>query len=232
MSCLPGSRNKKNGLLSDARAVSVFIAIILLANLLLAGIVLLAYNLSLISYNSYYYLSDVALSLSFPASAFLYLIFYRKMPLRKIFDSLGMGRSGLTARNAFLGVLIFLAIFVLEQIVSLISVITSTAIQTNVGTILMAAPMWYYLFTAIVVPFDEETLFRGFMVPRLGIIASAAIFGILHYAYNSTFGIEIIAAFIFGVLAGCVFKRTRSIYPCIIAHFLVNAFAILSLVIW
>ncbi len=60
-----------------------------------------------------------------------------------------------------------------------------------------------------------------------GILISAVVFASGHLAYNSTFEIEVIAAFVFGVVAGYVFKRTKSLYPSIVGHILVNASSIL-----
>ena len=50
-------------------------------------------------------------------------------------------------------------------------------------------------------------------------------------SYDSTFGVEIIAGFIFAILAGEVFRRTRSLYPSIVGHILVNALAVLAFLI-
>ena len=79
-------------------------------------------------------------------------------------------------------------------------------------------------------PINEEIMFRGFLVPRIGIVASAIIFGLAHYSYMSTFGVEMLGALIFGLLAGYVFKRTKSIYPGIVAHIIVNTIAIIGII--
>ena len=41
-------------------------------------------------------------------------------------------------------------------------------------------------------------------------------------------GIDVIAAVIFGLLAGYIFKKTNSLYPSIIAHALVNTLTIIA----
>ena len=113
--------------------------------------------------------------------------------------------------------------------ISILGSVVNTQINTNVNIVLSGAPIWFYIFVAIIEPINEEILFRGFMVPRLGIVISALIFGVLHSGYNSTFGIEIIAAFVFGIISGYVFKKTDSLYPSIIAHILVNTLAVIVL---
>ncbi len=162
--------------------------------------------------------------LSFPFSYML----KKGMKLSDIMDSLGLAKKHFTIGNALLGIYLFIILLVLEIGVGVISQITNTQINTNVSGLFASAPIWFYLFLAIVGPIDEEVFFRGFLVPRLGILISALLFGILHAGYDSSFGIEIIAAFIFGLLAGYVFKRTKSLYPSIIAHVLVNSLTLLT----
>ena len=89
--------------------------------------------------------------------------------------------------------------------------------------------MWFLIFAAVIEPINEEIFFRGFLSTRIGIMPSAIIFGLAHYSYNSTFGVEVIAAFAFGIISAYVYKRTGSVYPGIIAHILINSLAVLSM---
>ena len=103
---------------------------------------------------------------------------------------------------------------------------TGVQISTNVDVLLASAPLWFYAFSCIVAPLCEEVLFRGLMVPRLGIVVSALVFAALHASYDSTFAIEVIAALIFALIAGYVFRKTKSLYPSLVAHILVNTLTI------
>ncbi|MEM3791633.1 MAG: CPBP family intramembrane glutamic endopeptidase, partial [Candidatus Micrarchaeaceae archaeon] len=141
---------------------------------------------------------------------------------------LGLSKKSFSFGMVLIGLGIFLSIFALEILVGLLSVITKVKINTNVSVVLQGAPIWFLLFAIFVTPFCEEILFRGFLVPRIGILLSAFVFGLLHADYNSTFGIEIIAAFIFGIIAGYVFKKTKSLYPSIIAHGIVNGITLFT----
>lgn len=162
-----------------------------------------------------------------PLAVLLYLMAYRKMRPRDVSKSLGLSRRGFTLRNIGIGVLLFIAILFVEVVVSVISVSTHTTINTNTGIALAGAPLWFYIFVAFIEPINEEILFRGFLVARLGIIISAVLFALGHSSYNSTFAVDVFAALIFGLLSGYVFKKTNSIYPSALAHILVNLLAVL-----
>ena len=75
--------------------------------------------------------------------------------------------------------------------------------------------------TCILAPFLEEMLFRGIILRsfllqytrRFSILASAALFGIAHMnLYQFAIGLAI------GILAGWIYERARSIWPCILLH--------------
>ncbi len=103
-----------------------------------------------------------------------------------------------------------------------------TFLHANASGI-QAAPAYYLFFIAIIAPINEEILFRGFLVPRIGILASALIFAIPHLIiYYSVY--ELAFAFAFGLLAGYVFKKSGSLYSTIIAHMMVNVLAVLLLI--
>ncbi|MDE1850409.1 MAG: CPBP family intramembrane metalloprotease [Candidatus Micrarchaeota archaeon] len=171
-----------------------------------------------------------ALSLLFPFAALSYMI-HRGIRPSGLVPALGLGRDKLTLNIVGIGLVVFFALFALELLVNLLSTILNMPIETNVSLLLQNAPIWFLIFTGVIAPINEEVFFRGFLVPRIGIILSAIIFGVLHASYNSTFGIEIIAAFIFGSIAGYVLRKSGSLYPSIIAHVLINSLAVLTFIV-
>ena len=186
----------------------------------------LLYQYDYLSYNQYFFAANAGIELAFLASVLLYLGFIAP-GRRGIVAGLGLGRKGLTARNVAIGLVIFAIIVMFELIVSTAGQVGGVQINSNVDQLFGTAPVWFLAFSCVIAPICEETLFRSFLVPRIGIVVSALVFAALHYGYNSTFGIEIIAAFIFGIIAGYVFKKTNSLYPSIIAHVLVNTLTVL-----
>lgn len=221
-------RKAKTDYLGKFIGIIVFLAIFLALNVIFTVPALYFYYSGYMSYNSLMFVSDATLSMSFSLSVLCYFVFYKKQSLGSMAASVGLKGKGVFGINRILiGVLLFIVIFVLELIVGIISVVTNTPINSNVNVLFASAPIWFYVFTSLIAPINEEILFRGFLVPRIGIILSALIFAAGHVTYNSSFGIEVIAAFIFGLLAGYVYKRTNSLYPSIIAHILVNTLTIL-----
>ncbi len=162
------------------------------------------------------------ISLSFPFAALTWM-YFRGGTTKRIFQSLGLAKDCFSLKMLAMGALIFLIVILMELSIGTIVQVTGVQINTNASIVFANAPLWFVLFVTIIGPIDEEIFFRGFAVPRIGIIPSALVFGLLHASYGSTFGVEIIAAFIFGVITGYVFKRTKSLYPGIVAHILVNS---------
>ena len=179
--------------------------------------------------NTLTYVDYLVSLLGLSLSVFVYLKLYKSVIAKRMPLELGFGYSRFSLKNIEMGLILFSIVLCLELVVGLVGAMTGVQINTNVGEVLGGAPGWFLFFAAVIEPINEEIFFRGFLVPRLGIIPSAIIFGLAHYSYNSTFGIEVIAAFIFGLLSGYIYKKTGSIYPGIVAHILINSMAALSI---
>ena len=87
---------------------------------------------------------------------------------------------------------------------------------------------WFIILGVLVAPVTEEIFFRGALVPRTGIILSAILFALSHVMYGSIY--EVIAALIFGVLLGWVYKRW-GIGNSIALHLLINTISIIGLIV-
>lgn len=218
---------QRQPLISRLANALVFLALFLMFGIALSAVAYVLYLQGIIGSTNFQYISEAVSLLSLSIAVFTYLILFKKMGLRESLGHLGFIRKNLL-RNLCLGLVIFAMILVLELVVALIGALINVQINTNVQMVFAGAPLWYYLFAAFIEPINEEIMFRGFMVPRIGIIPSAVIFGLLHYSYNSTFGIEMIAAAVFGLIAGYVFKKTKSIYPGIVAHIIINTIGVFA----
>jgi membrane protease YdiL (CAAX protease family) len=75
----------------------------------------------------------------------------------------------------------------------------------------------------------EETLFRGALQPVAGIFVASLLFGILHMGRDGLLSAWSLWAFLAGLLLGWMYIATTSLWPCLIAHFLVNTVSILNL---
>lgn len=68
---------------------------------------------------------------------------------------------------------------------------------------------------------SEEILFRGLLVPRIGLIPSSIAFGLVHVIGHRAWG-EVVVATLFGLLLGWIFLRTGSLLGPWVAHALSN----------
>jgi membrane protease YdiL (CAAX protease family) len=68
----------------------------------------------------------------------------------------------------------------------------------------------------------EELLFRGLLVPVLGVVASALVFGALHQIRGRARWGWMAWAALMGLVFGCVFAATGSLIGCVVAHVAVN----------
>jgi membrane protease YdiL (CAAX protease family) len=135
-----------------------------------------------------------------------------------------------------IGLILFIAIVILGLVISVISTITNVPLPTNVQSILGGTPLYFLIFTAVIAPINEEIFFRGFLVSKLGkmfgmasgILLAGLIFAVLHLSYLSVS--EFVAALVFGLIAGYAFVKTKSLYPSIVGHMLVNLVTITSLI--
>jgi membrane protease YdiL (CAAX protease family) len=62
----------------------------------------------------------------------------------------------------------------------------------------------------------EETLFRGALVPRLGVVVTAVLFAALHTQYAVTFAT--LEVFVLGLGLGWLRLRSGSTLPCMVTH--------------
>ncbi|MCS7131273.1 MAG: CPBP family intramembrane metalloprotease [Hadesarchaea archaeon] len=73
---------------------------------------------------------------------------------------------------------------------------------------------------ALIAP-SEEILFRGLLVPRIGLIPSSIAFGLAHVIGYRAWG-EVVVATSFGLLLGWLFLHTGSLFGPWLAHALAN----------
>jgi hypothetical protein len=84
-------------------------------------------------------------------------------------------------------------------------------------------------------PFSEEFFFRAMLISRIerihghfqiphaafsAVLFSSLIFGMFHFAYDSV--VEIVGAFLIGLVLALIYKRSGSIIPAIAVHMIYN----------
>ncbi|MBI5046872.1 CPBP family intramembrane metalloprotease [Candidatus Micrarchaeota archaeon] len=117
-----------------------------------------------------------------------------------------------------------IALFTILFILGVVAMVAGFNDQSKVVDKIGALP-WYILALAIfLAPVTEELLFRAFLVPRIGILFSALVFGIVHFSYGSI--VEIVGVTAVGLLFGFIFKKSKSIIPTIAIHMVYNLLSI------
>jgi membrane protease YdiL (CAAX protease family) len=82
---------------------------------------------------------------------------------------------------------------------------------------------------AILSSVGEELFFRGFLVPLVGVIAQAVIFGAAHQVSGSSRWVWMAWASLVGVCFGAIFALTGSLLGPIVAHAIVNGYNLMYL---
>lgn len=146
-------------------------------------------------------------------------LFTRRSP-RETVERLGLvpPRSRWWWLVAVVGIGVFMAIaFGIETIAGVVTPSTQKQV-TDVTTVLFshfnnpAAIIVLGVLAAVV----EETLFRGALLPRFGIIVTAILFAALHTQYAVTFAS--LEVFVLGLGLGWLRVRSNSTLPCIVTH--------------
>jgi membrane protease YdiL (CAAX protease family) len=119
---------------------------------------------------------------------------------------------------AVLGVFAFLAVaYGIERVADKLTPSTQQQL-TNVTNAMFSGfnnPLGVILL-GVLPGIAEETLFRGALVPRLGVVVTAVLFAALHTQYAITFAT--LEVFVLGVGLGWLRVRSGSTLPCIVTH--------------
>ena len=146
-------------------------------------------------------------------------VFVRRSP-REAIERLGLlpPRQRRWWLVAILGIGVFIAVaFGIEAVANAVSPAQQKQVS-DVTTVLFsgfnnpAAIVFLGLMAGIV----EETLFRGALVPRFGVLISALLFAALHTQYAVSFAT--LEVFVLGIGLGWLRVRSGSTLPCMVTH--------------
>jgi len=127
------------------------------------------------------------------------------------------------------GVAIFLLMLLASFVVNIILHFAGVSDQDQIVTVVSALPIYLLIMAFTLGPISEELLFRAFLVPRVGVLASTLLFTFTHVAYGSV--AELAGAFALGIVLALAYSRLRDPLPCIVAHVLFNLLSVM-LIIW
>ncbi len=200
--------------LSNLRGLILFLFLYLAFSLLF---LVAAHSLFL---NSPDYASCLYAALTLPLS--IATLVYTKLAKGRVSERLYLSRKNLTLKGMAYGSLLLVIMLLLSISLTILFSLLKISIKTNASILLAGVPAWFYLYIVIIEPINEEFFFRAFLVPRIGIIFSAMLFGAAHMGSGFTFQIDAFFALVFGLLGGYILKKTRSLYPVLAAHILFN----------
>lgn len=106
------------------------------------------------------------------------------------------------------------------------------ALKKMIAKVLGRASVPMAVYLAVISAFGEEMLFRGAIQPFAGLALTSILFGLLHLGPNGSISAWSLWAMLAGVLLGWTFNETHSLWPPIIAHFIVNFTGIMALRRW
>jgi membrane protease YdiL (CAAX protease family) len=153
------------------------------------------------------------------------------------FADIGLGRDDISWSNALSGIIFFIAAW---SVIILVRGAMEKSGYIPEKDFLYLLPKTagekaFWILLSLGAAFSEEITFRGFAISRLkvfsgnywlGAVLSSAAFGLGHL-YQGLLGVFL--TFIYGLLFAGLFVARRSVFPCIVAHFLQDALVLLAL---
>src|SRR5206468_6808878 len=95
---------------------------------------------------------------------------------------------------------------------------------------LAGLPLTYKLIIIAAAMTVEEAFFRGFLQPRVGLVASSILFALSHFSYGLPF--MIVGVFTISLVIGGTLARTGDLLPCIVAHGIFDGVQLLIVLPW
>jgi membrane protease YdiL (CAAX protease family) len=112
------------------------------------------------------------------------------------------------------------AVFAAVFLLSMIALFLGFNDQAKVTQKVAGLPLWVLAMAVVIAPVSEELLFRALLVPRIGVLFSSILFGMLHLAYGSV--VEVAGVAMVGIVLALVLRFSKSITPCILIHMAYN----------
>lgn len=150
----------------------------------------------------------------------LFSIFY-KQDFKLLAHSL---KEHTKKRDLLYGLLLGILIVIVAGLVSRILPPPSSA--NNTSLLVQHNMLIAGVFVILIAPVLEETLFRGILVNKVGIVLSSILFSVIHIGSGDLYSIiyPAIITFIIGSILVTAYKKTKSLLLVILAHSIYNIF--------
>jgi len=99
---------------------------------------------------------------------------------------------------------------------------SQTGVESNLSRLGPGEVLLWYVLAPVVGAFLEETIWRGYAIPRLqgtwrSLLLTSLSFALFHGVFNP---LALVATFVQGVVWGWAYRRTESTVPSMVLHFL------------
>ncbi|UCE65320.1 MAG: CPBP family intramembrane metalloprotease [Candidatus Zixiibacteriota bacterium] len=144
------------------------------------------------------------------------------------FAELGLGKKDITASNLLSGIIFFIGAFALMIIIKSSIARSGYLPEKDFAYVLPVTfdEKLFWVMLSVSAALFEEICFRGFIISRLKILSGNYLIGALAGSLAFSLGhlyqgiAGVILTFIYGMLFAGLFIARKSVFPCVVAHFL------------
>jgi membrane protease YdiL (CAAX protease family) len=161
---------------------------------------------------------------------YLWLI-YPRQSWSMMVDELRARLEPMTAVWALVGAAVTFAFMVIMGLVLTGLVDMGWMEEPETSELVLALQPQLTLFLVIAIPLTaavtEEVFFRGILQPRVGLVVSSLLFGLVHIGYGTW--LQIVAPVVLGLFFGLMYRFTKTLWAPIAGHFTFDFVQLLGL---
>ncbi|MBI5636069.1 CPBP family intramembrane metalloprotease [Candidatus Micrarchaeota archaeon] len=146
------------------------------------------------------------------------------MNFRQMLSYLELDKIGL--RDVLSGLYLFAQGFIVVLAVMIALSLVGIADTNKVAEVIQGLDAYTLVLIVVLTPVAEETLFRGFLQKKIGVVFASIVFGALHFGFGSL--AEVAGAFAISLVFGYYVRKNKRLIPSIIAHAMFNLWGVIA----
>lgn len=156
----------------------------------------------------------------------LYVINRNVKDMHKTLRELGF--NGSVFRAFFISLISLVPVALILFIISYIAVQLNIDDSSLVSSKVINLPWYVIIYAVSLAPLAEEMFFRSFLVRYMNPVLANILFAFAHFSYGSY--MEIIGAFVMGMLLYIVYSKSNDLKTAIFLHAMINIGSIVTMV--